>query len=337
MATTLLDRVRAVGAGASAPARREAVEHDQAPAQTPEQKAAPHEDEATDSVLTWLRRYEGHFTEALPEHIDTSSFFAAVRAVLPQLRGCTPASVLQSLLTCARFGLIPDSKEAAVVADGPLAVFIPTYRGYVELMYRSGRVDSVHVGMVHEHDEWSYEPTAPAPLDFTHKPSPELPKAERGEPVLAYAFCWLKGGARSQVVLLSREDAEEIRDEYSRAYRDAEESGKRDSFWHTDFPAMWRKSALRRLEKVVPTSAEFRALVAADDAGEAGTPQILHAPDPEAAQLAYDTERAHTAAEASQDVPAAAPLPRKRAVQRRSQPKRLTRKGRKAKGRGRTR
>ncbi|MGC5412117.1 recombinase RecT, partial [Streptomyces sp. DT225] len=137
------------------------------------------------------------------------------------------------------------------------AVIVPMAQGYVELMYRSGRVGSVHVGMVHEGDEWSFEPTAPAPLDFTHKPALTKSKAERGEPILAYAFAWMESGARSQVIVLTREDAEEIRDQYSQAYQQAQQSGAKDSFWHTDFFAMWRKSALRRLHKVVPMSAEL--------------------------------------------------------------------------------
>ncbi|MBT2492323.1 recombinase RecT [Streptomyces sp. ISL-96] len=322
MTTSLKDRVKAAterGTGPGGPAL--AGEHERTPDGQGEDQAAGHEQDATEGVMEWLRRYEDHFNEALPSHLETGPFFAAVRAILPKLTRCTPASKLQALLTCARFGLVPDGQQAVVTASGGVATFIPTYRGFVELMYRSGRVDSVHVGMIHEADEWSIEPTAPPPLDFTHKPRPELPKAERGPEILAYAFCWMKNGARSQVVVLSREDAEAIRDEYSEAYRRAEETGARDSFWHTDFPAMWLKSAIRRLEKVVPTSAELRALGAADEAGEAGQVQILHAPDPEAEALVAEAERAHRAAEASQDT-SVRPLPVKGSKRGRSKPKR---------------
>jgi recombination protein RecT len=255
--------------------------------------------QTTDAVLAWLERYGDHFTKALPSHVDTGAFFAAVRAALPGLTRCTPASLLQALLTCARFGLVPDGRHAVIKAEGSQAVFVPMYQGYVELMYRSGRVGSVHVGLIHEHDEWTYEPTAPAPLDFTHKPRVDRPKAERGAPILAYAFCWMTSGARSQVVILSREDAEEIRDQYSAAYQRAKESGRNDSFWHTDFNAMWTKSGLRRLHKVVPMSAELVQLGSADDAGDAGQVQIVHAPD-EDAQLLADAQAAHEAAEEPQ-------------------------------------
>ncbi|MFD8774555.1 recombinase RecT [Streptomyces sp. NPDC059916] len=313
-ASTLKDRVRhAVQPGEPTkpqPVRAaEAVDDGTAD----ELHAAERQDggETTDAVLAWLARYEEHFTQALPSHVDTGSFLAAVRAILPRLASCTPASLLQALLTCARFGLIPNGRHATIRREGALAVFVPMYQGYVELMYRSGRVASVHVGMIHAGDEWNYEPTAPAPLDFTHRPGLALTREQRGKPILAYAFCWMVGGARSQVVILSREDAEEIRDKYSEAYQRAKESGRDDSFWHTDFDAMWSKSTLRRLHKVVPISAELVQLMKADDAGDAGRVQVLHAPDEDAQALA-DATVAHAAAEGSQEPQRVATLPRTR-------------------------
>ncbi|WP_228994765.1 RecT family recombinase [Streptomyces sp. DH8] len=284
-------------------------------------------DEAADMALSWLEQYGDDFTKALPSHIDVKAFLSAVRSSLPGLVYCTPASLRQALLTCARFGLVPDGRHAVIKREGKQAVFVPMAQGYVELMYRSGRVGSVHVGLIHEGDEWNYEPTAPAPLDFTHRPAVTKSKKDRGPVILAYAFCWMANGARSQVIVLSREDAEAIRDEYSQAYRRAQESGKADSFWHTDFNAMWRKSALRRLHKVVPMSAELVALLKADEAGEAGEVQIIHAPAEEA-HLQAEADEAHERAEESQDAQESRPRPRP-LLRKRVQPKRMSRKSRK--------
>ncbi|MGV2914625.1 recombinase RecT [Streptomyces alfalfae] len=300
-----------------------------APATLEEAAEADPVQDSADAVMGWLRRYEGHVTDALPSHMEPGPFLAAVRAVLPSLRSCNPASVLQATITAARFGLVPDGREAVITNEFGRATFIPTYRGYIALMHRSGQVASVRVGMVYERDEYSLEPSAPAPLDFTHRTDPALSEAERGAPLFAYAFAWFTGGARSQVVTVNREQAEEIRDEHSRAYQEAEVSGRRDSFWHRNFDAMWWKTAARQLEKVVPVSAEVRALVEADRAGEDGRAQILHAPDPEATALEAEAEAAGDAAKASQDQESAV-LPRKRGGLKRTQPKRTTRAGRKA-------
>ena len=240
---------------------------------------------------------------------------------------------MQALLTCARFGLIPDGSHAVIKREGVLAVFVPMAQGFIDLMYRSGAVESVHVGEIREHDEFRYVPTAPSPDDFVHEPDLRKSKEQRGEVVLAYAFAWLKGGARSQVILLSREDAEEIRDLYSVAYQRAKAEGRTDTYWITHFLDMWRKSCVRRLAKVVPMSAELVALVRADDAGEAGQVQVVHAPDPEASVLLAEAVGAHDAAEGSQELEAAPrPVGRKTV---RSQPKRTTRAARKGRVGGR--
>lgn len=271
----------------------------------------------TDTAMTWLERYEADFTAALPSHINVTEFLAAVRDLMPKLIRCTPASVRQSLLTCARFGLVPDGVHAVIVAEGRTAVFIPMAQGYVRLMMNTGDVGTVRRGMIHENDEWSYEPTAPAPLDFTHKPNL---LGDRGKPIIAYAFCWMKSGDRSQVELMTRAEAEELRDEYSQSYRRAEDSGKKNSFWHTHFDRMWAKSPLRRLPKTVGMSPAIIALGRAEEAGDAGEVQVIHAPVEDTALLA-EAEEQHARAEDSQAPEEARPRPllRKRS---RKQPKR---------------
>ncbi|XVV39459.1 RecT family recombinase [Streptomyces sp. CA-100214] len=266
-----------------------------------------------------MTRYEGHIARRLPSQVEAGAFLAAVRDRLPALEGCSPASILDAVLACASFGFIPDGREAVLTRDGSLATFIPTYRGYVKAMHNSGVVTSVRVELVYPGDEITYEPTRPAPDDFRHVPKLGVPKAKRGEPVFAYAFAWLRGGDRSQPVILSREDAEEIRDKYSKAYQRAVEAGREDSFWHTDFWHMVRKSCIRRLIKVVPTSAELRALEAVEDAADERRPQLDQAPDLEAAELVAEAERAARAAEGSQDAPSG-PL-KVKGKGRRSKPK----------------
>ncbi|MFD6128677.1 recombinase RecT [Streptomyces diastaticus] len=351
--TSLRDRVLANiqqapatgGRPAPAPSSVEGAPAPAAPATLEEAAEADPVQDAADAVMTWLGRYEGHITDALPAGVEPGPYLAAVRRVLPELRSCNPASVLQAVLTGARFGLVPDGREAVITAEYGRAVFIPTYRGYIALMHRSGLVASVRVGMVHEHDEYAVEPSAPSPLDFTHRVDPALSEEQRGRPLFAYAFAWFVNGSRSQVVTVNRERAEEIRDEHSRSYLEAEVSGRRDSFWHTRFTDMWWKTAARQLEKVVPVSAEVRALVEVDRAGEDGRVQVVHAPDPDAeapeegaasadvvledAGLEADAERAAEAAEASQE-PAGGSLPRKARGLRRTQPRRTTRRSRKA-------
>lgn len=319
MTSDLKSRLRAARSKA---AEADVEQHDQAPDVPAALDAVQgHEDvvpRMSKTVMGWLARYTREFDEALPKCVGRGAFFAAVRSALPTLSRCTPASTLQALLTCARFGLLPDGTQAVVKRQGQTAVFVPMYQGYIQLMHRSGQVLAVHVGEIREHDEVSVTPSAPAPDDFVHQVDLGKP---RGEVTHVYAFAWMAGGARSAVVILSKADAEAIRDEYSEEYAEAKAANRLgESYWHTHFLDMWRKSAVRRLFKLMPRSAELLRLDDADNAGDAGQVQILHAPDPENARLLAEAEAASTAAEASQE-PVSPKLARKRAAARRSRGK----------------
>ena len=217
-----------------------------------------------DSARQWLQRRSTYFTDALPRHVDKAHFMAVALAAMEKLKDCTPESINTALLACCRFGLEPDGRQAAIVPYKDVATFQPMYQGYIELMYRHPRVDSVHFNWIREKDQWDYTPTEPSPRDFFHKPRIDLTDDERGPVILAYAFAWIDG-RRSQVIILNRSQAEAIRDKYSKAYKNAERKGTHDSTWHTDFDAMWAKSGVLRLNKVVPTSHDLTELLQADD------------------------------------------------------------------------
>lgn len=238
---------------------------------TPPEVPQPHDVALRDDKLAWLQGHQTYFTDALPRHVDQAHFTAVALSVLPKLAKCSNRSIMTAFLACARFGLEPDGRQAAIVPYKDVATFQPMYEGYIELMYRHPRVDSVHFNWIRERDQWDYTPTEPSPRDFFHKPRVDLSEEERGPVILAYAFAWI-GGRRSQVIILNHSQAEAIRDKYSKAYAKAEREKKYDSPWHTDFDAMWAKSCVRRLVKVVPTSTELAELMRADDdADEAGS------------------------------------------------------------------
>ncbi|MER5909533.1 recombinase RecT [Streptomyces sp. NPDC001982] len=231
--------------------------------QQPEQ--APVTDLAVvDTARQWLQRRQTYFTDALPRHVDKAHFMAVALAAMEKLKDCTPASINTALLACCRFGLEPDGRQAAIVPYKDVATFQPMYEGYIELMYRHSRVDSVHFNWIREKDQWDYTPSEPSPRDFYHKPRVDLSEEDRGPVILAYAFAWIDG-RRSQVIILNRDQATKIRDKYSKAYKNAERKGTKDSAWHTDFDAMWAKSCVRRLNKVVPSSHDLTELLQADD------------------------------------------------------------------------
>ncbi|WP_327384994.1 RecT family recombinase [Streptomyces sp. NBC_01207] len=269
MSTALHNRLRgAMGKAVPAPVEAAPAESDNEAGEDLNNVARAHH----------LLRWSKDFAERLPACVELSKFEAALKDLVPTLRPCSVSSIVQSLLACATAGLVPDGRQAIIVADGDRAVFIPMYQGFIDLMHRAGAL-SVRRGFIFEGDDWTWEPSVASPHDFMHKVT-ALTRAERGDPIAAYAFAWLPGPGgrpvRSQVIVTSLEDAEEVRDFHSRQYRRAEESGRHNSAWHTNFRGMWAKTPVRALAKVVPLSAEVvRDLVEVDEAGEAGRVQVM--------------------------------------------------------------
>ena len=216
-----------------------------------------------------LDSMSGEFAKALPAHIPPALFIRTALTCVqknPALLDCTAESFLGALMSCATLGLMPGTKEAALVPFGKTCTLIPQWQGMVKMMYNSGQVESVVAEFICEKDEWSYVPSLRQPADFFHRPSQD---EDRGPVIRAYAFAWLLNGGRSRVSILTKSQAVDIRNRFSKNYARAEQNGRKNSTWHTDFDAMWRKSAIRRIWDYVPSSAEMHAFNSmSDDDGE---------------------------------------------------------------------
>lgn len=284
--TSLRDRVRAKAAAATAATAGGAGEEAGAPNTHAHALDEAAEMDLTHNVLRWLEDRAGFIERALPDHLrgETSAFTMGALTYLRRHTGllrCRQDSLLMALVQAAHFGLMPDGRQCAITPYGSQARFIPRAEGLIDLMYRSGVVTSVRHGLIYEADAWEINPTAPPPDDFillTDRLNPD-----RGKPVLAYAFAWLRGGGRSEVITFNRAEVELHRDKYSWQYqlaeraRDADPDGyaadpdaaRFNSFWHTEFDAMWRKTPVRMLAKEVTTSPQVRLLLEADEAADA--------------------------------------------------------------------
>jgi recombination protein RecT len=242
--------------------------------------------EAGPVTIMWGRGK--HFESILPGHVDVKGFLGTAAAALyasPDLMAAaerSPDSLITALMRCASLGHRPGTDEYYLIPRKVKGVAtvqgIEGYRGIVERMYRSGAVASVVVREVCENDDFEY-------VEGIHdKPvhSVNWFGGGRGAMIGVYAYATLTTSAVSRVVILSRDDVH--------AARDASDS-KDSSFspWnrldggkdHPEFTgrAMWWKTAARRLEPWVPTSAEYRReqLRAAAAAADTPPPDIHEA------------------------------------------------------------
>jgi recombination protein RecT len=163
----------------------------------------------------------------------------AALAKSPDLQKCTPVSWAQTVLEAAQLGFdVGIGGYAWPVPFGDKCTLVVGYQGYVEKMYQSGIVNRVYADVVYEQDEFAFRQGTDAHLHHT----PSFLE-DRGERIGAYAGADLKGGGHVFVVLPWAE-IEKIRNS---------SKAKGAGPWTQWLDEMAKKSALRRLRKVMPS------------------------------------------------------------------------------------
>jgi recombination protein RecT len=279
--------------------------------------------------VMWDRKT--HFAAILPDHIDVKAFLGTAAAALYKddklmaAAEANPESLITALMRCAALGHQPGTDEFYLTPRKGKIVGIEGYRGIIERMYRSGAVKTVIVREVCAKDEFSY-------IEGVHdKPRHVFSKSgthgttgadffgaagslDRGQMVGVYAYAILMTGAVSRVVILTRDDVMAAREASDAKDSDYSPWNRLDGGKdHPEFTgrSMWWKTAARRLEPWVPTSAEYRReqLRAAAAAAEqtappampaaAGNGQHVTGPEPEVveAELVDEPQTSVPAAE----------------------------------------
>jgi recombination protein RecT len=229
-----------------------------------ERVAAP---ENVRTVFDLIERQKPELAKALPESIGVERFSRTVLTEIrrtPKLLECSPESLLGAMMLAAQLGLEPGPLGHVYLVPFKRQVeFIVGYRGYIDLAYRSGQVKDVSAQLVHEGDEFSYRyGTKP---DLTHYP--EGPAGER-EIEAAYAVARLRTGGTVFVVTYV--------DDWERARKASAAGAKNLGPWVEHRPAMIRKTAVRRLEPMLPKSPLFSQAIERD---EAPAPELVELAD----------------------------------------------------------
>lgn len=198
-------------------------------------------------------RAMGQLKMALPSHISPEKFQRAAMTALhnsPDIKDCSPESVMNALMKCAQDGLIPDNREAALVKYGQTAQYMPMVYGLIKRMRNSGEVKSVNAHIVYANDQFDYC-IENGIEHFTHKP---CLNGQRGDIILAYAVIILSDGT-PHVEVMRKEDIEKARKAGKAANGPA---------WSNWYEEMAKKTVIHRAAKRVPTSSDVEALLQKD-------------------------------------------------------------------------
>lgn len=213
-----------------------------------------------------LATQQKSFESILPSHIPAKKFMRTVVGAVqnnPDLLACNQESVMQSCQRAAQDGLILDNSEAAMVIfntkDGnkwvKKAQYMPMVKGIMKSLRNSGKISTLSTQIVHKNDEFSYDPGAGV---LKHNPDWF---GDRGEAIGVYAMAILTDGSQ-QVEILNQTQLEKIR-KVSKSGSDKQ--GNPIGIWKQWPEEMWRKSALRKLAKYLPSSADIDQMFTHDN------------------------------------------------------------------------
>lgn len=183
----------------------------------------------------------------------------------PGLAECTPKSVLSAVYQAVQLGLTLDGRHAHLVpfrdGDKKVCTLVPDYKGLIQLALKSKIVTAITLETVCENDdfEWDRGVITRHAVDW---------RSPRGEAYAWYAIAKMAGGGEACVVL-PRSEVEAI--------RARSKKGSKQSPWDTDFNEMAKKTAFKRLAKVLPLTPEFAEAERLEDEPADVTPKTAAA------------------------------------------------------------
>lgn len=214
--------------------------------------------------------------KALPKHLTPERLIRIAATAIqksPQLKQCTPLSLLACVVECGQLGLEPDG----VLGDVYLVPFkdkksgtrnatiIVGYKGFMKLAFQTGDIYKITAHVVRKGERFTHSHGTDEQLEHIRTDHGE--EKDDSTWTHVYACAYFRDGHKDFEVL-------ERADVFRRRARSAGYRGqKADSPWFTDPETMWKKSAIRALAGRLPKSTTDNRLaraVALDEMSDAG-------------------------------------------------------------------
>ena len=255
------------------------------------------------SVEDYLKKNHALLKSALANTITPERFLALAMMIVktPALTGCDQQSLVAAIVGTVQIGLtpgpighvyyVPFFNSRKNVREVTLII---GYKGLAELINRSGDASVLSAEVVYEQDQFQYE----------HGLNPilrHIPAAEkRGKRMGVYCIAKNMIAQEKVFIYLSFEEVEKVK---KVAMDRVKEDKKKFSPWTCWEDDMWRKTAVKRIAKLLPLSVETQKKISADETVKRQiTPDMSLAPDEAAWGQPIDVPATTT------EPPAGAPL-----------------------------
>ena len=194
-------------------------------------------------IVVMRERLEQRTTEIRAALVDIrpEQFIRAVitsATINPDIQACSWQSLWLACMRACRDDLLPDGRQGAIVPYKDKATWIPMYQGLLLRAWRTGKFKWIGADIVREGDRWEHYVDTSG-VHFRHEPGDDIDR-----PILRIyaAATTLDGG--TFLAVLPFAEANKIK-RMSKTTRD-------DSPWKMWESEMFKKTALRRLAKMLP-------------------------------------------------------------------------------------
>lgn len=167
----------------------------------------------------------------------------------PQLRQCTPGSVIQALMQAAQLGLEPGGPlgHAYLVPYGTVCTMIPGYRGLFFLAVDSGAIKKGVARLIFEGDHFEWTQGVEERID--HRPNLKGDRSD-AKAIGAYAVVWHPDGS-TQFEVMNRAEIDRVR---------AASKASKNGPWVDWYGEMAKKTVVKRLLKQIAISTKAQRL-----------------------------------------------------------------------------
>jgi len=223
-------------------------------------------EQKSNDLIKFVQSYEPQIKLALPKHLDpqrmTRVFMTEVRKN-PKLALCDRASFMGAIIVCAQLGLEPGNGlgHSYLIPYGKEAQMQIGFQGMIELVERNGKV-TIDADVVYEKDNFDYIRGTEAYI----KHKPYFGKEPRGEIIAAYAIAKYVDG-RTKFIVLPISEIEKARSHSQRQSKGP---------WDTHYDQMAKKTAVKRLFKYLPKSADIAKAIEIEDRLEEGNQNLAN-------------------------------------------------------------
>lgn len=216
-----------------------------------------------------LTAKKGSLQTVLPRHIPFEKFQAVVMTAVmnnPDLLRADRASLINSCIKAATDGLLPDSRDAALVIFNAKVKdqsgkehwtqkvqYMPMYQGILKKVRQSGELAAINTQVVYSKDKFRHV------LGDEDKIEHEVVNGnDRGEFEAVYCIAKLHDGTVMKEVMY-KSDVERVRMTSKSGNKNGEPAG----IWKDWYPEMAKKTVFRRLAKWLPQSIDKGGIVEA--------------------------------------------------------------------------